>query len=234
MKKIFLFVIFIVSLMNTALVCSAADGNVTYSGNAGKFLFAPGTEYSPTDLFADLKNVMPGDRLTQKITVKNKADNNVNVEIWLRSFGADEKSEDFLSELRMYVKKSNDSYIFSGSAEKPFGLDKPVSLGVFRSEEAADIEVILEVPGELDNRYSSCIGKIKWEFSVREVKSTQISGDISGAHVSDSSNEESRTGSETTALPVSTGDGRVYDIYVLLMGLSLFAVVVSVKKNTGK
>ena len=89
MKKIMFFVIFIISLMSTSLVCRAADGNVTYSGNAGEFIFSPGTEHSPTDLFDNFKNVMPGDTISQKITVKNNADGNVKAEIFLRSFGAE-------------------------------------------------------------------------------------------------------------------------------------------------
>ena len=232
MKKMLFFVIFIISLISTALVCSAADGNVTYSGNAGEFIFSPGTEHSPTDLFDNFKNVMPGDTITQKITVKNNADGNVKAEIFLRSFGADEKSEDFLSKLKMYVKKSDGSYIFSDSAEKPFALDKPVSLGVFLSGEVTDIEVILEVPVELDNSYSSSIGKIKWEFSVREMKNIQISNEPSENHVS-GNGYDSRTGSEAEN-PIFTGDGQAYYIYFLIMTVSLIAVVVSVKKNTGK
>lgn len=229
MKKIMFFVIFIISLMSTSLVCRAADGNVTYSGNAGEFIFSPGTEHSPTDLFDNFKNVMPGDTISQKITVKNNADGNVKAEIFLRSFGADEKSEDFLSKLRMYVKKSDGSYIFGDSAEKPFAFDKPVSLGVFLSGETTDIEVILEVPFELDNSYSSSIGKIKWEFSVREMKNIQVSTEPS----SGGNSYDSRTGSEA-GNPVFTGDGQAYLIYILIMAVSLLTVMFSVKKNTGK
>ena len=94
MKKIMFFVIFIISLMSTSLVCRAADGNVTYSGNAGEFIFSPGTEHSPTDLFDNFKNVMPGDTISQKITVKNNADGNVKAEISTKKLDASSTSGD--------------------------------------------------------------------------------------------------------------------------------------------
>ena len=106
MKKIIVMILAIF-LTVPSLMCAAVDGNVIYSGNSGEFIFTPGTDYSPTDLFHDMKNVMPGDRITQRITIKNLADRTVVTEIFLRCLGADEDSEDFLSQLRMYVRQGD-------------------------------------------------------------------------------------------------------------------------------
>ena len=233
MKKI-ITVILMIFLMMPSVMCNAVDGNVIYSGNAGEFIFAPGTDYSPTDLFHNMKNVMPGDRITQKITVKNLADRTVMTEIFLRCLGADEDSEDFLSQLRMYVRQG-DSDIFSGTAEKAFALNEPVSLGKFRSFETSDIEVILEVPGELDNRYASQVGRLKWEFSLKELRYNQQSVEQSSDVAKDSSVPFGSGVSEVSQKePVYTGDSASYTIYLFISAAALSLTAVLLKRDSGR
>ena len=109
MKKLITAFLILATLLCSALPVSAADGKVTYSGNAGKCIFEPGTEHSLTDLFPNFKGVMPGDTLTQKITVKNDANDKVKVKIYIRSLGAHEDSVEFLSRLALRVQKSADN-----------------------------------------------------------------------------------------------------------------------------
>ena len=84
-RKVFALVL---ALMICVSVCAqvnaATDGHVTYRGDAGKFIFVPGSEYSPTDLFPNFKDVMPGDTITQRILIRNDASNQVKVKIYLR------------------------------------------------------------------------------------------------------------------------------------------------------
>lgn len=171
MKRSFalLFALILVSVV--PLTAFAADGRVTYSGNSGSLIFAPGSDYSPTDLFPDFKSVMPGDEITQKITVKNEADNQVKVKIYLRSLGAEDGSEEFLSKLGLRVKTSDNNdmaYMFDAAADETAQLSDWVCLGTLYSGGTVNLDVILSVPVTLDNDYQDKIGYLDWEFRVEE------------------------------------------------------------------
>lgn len=171
MKKIItMFVVMLIAL-SSAMPVYAADGRVTYDGNAREFIFEPGSEYSLTDLFSNFKGVMPGDSLTQQITVKNDVANNVKVKIYIRSLGAHENSVDFLSQLGLKVQKSEDNemaYMFDAAANETAQLTDWVCLGTLYSGGEVNLDVILDVPVELENDYQNQIGYLDWEFKIEE------------------------------------------------------------------
>lgn len=162
--------------MTVLLLCCvmpvfAADSNVTYSGDAGKFIFTPGSEYSPTDLFPNFKDVMPGDSIVQPITVKNDASNRVKVKIYMRALGAHADSVEFLSQLRLRVEKSEENtmaYMFDAAAHETAQLTEWVCLGTLYSGGEVNLNVILDVPVELDNAFQQQIGYLDWEFMIEE------------------------------------------------------------------
>ncbi len=171
MKKLFALLIVCIIALSLVLPVYAADGKVTYSGNAGHFVFEPGSEHSLTDLFPNFKGVMPGDTLTQKITVKNDADNKVKVKIYMRSLGAHEDSVEFLSQLDLTVQKSAENemaYMFDAAANETAGLTDWVCLGTLYSGGEVNLDVALDVPVELDNMFQSHIGYLDWEFMIEE------------------------------------------------------------------
>lgn len=150
----------------------AAGSSVSYDGDSRQFVFEPGSKGSPTDLFTDFKGVMPGDSITQKITVKNDAKKNVKVKIYLRSLGAREGSAELLSQCGLRVKKSDGNemaYMFDAPADETAGLTDWVCLGTLYSGGKVDLDVILTVPTELPNSYQGDAEYfIDWEFMVEE------------------------------------------------------------------
>ncbi len=171
MKKFFTLLITLALLLSSAVTAFAADGRVTYSGNAGSFVFEPASEHSLTDLFPNFKGVMPGDTLTQKITVKNDADNKVKVKIYIRSLGAHADSVEFLSQLGLKVAKSEENemaYMFDAAASETAQLTDWVCLGTLYSGGEVNLDVVLSVPATLDNKFQNKIGYLDWEFMIEE------------------------------------------------------------------
>jgi LPXTG-motif cell wall-anchored protein len=161
----------LVFALSSALSVYAADGKVTYSGSAENFVFAPGGDHSLTDLFPNFKGVMPGDTLTQKITVKNEASKKVKVKIYIRSLGAHEESKEFLSQLGLKVQQSADNemaYMFDAAASEKAQLYEWVCLGTLYSGGEVNLDVTLTVPTELSNEFKNQIGYLDWEFMVEE------------------------------------------------------------------
>ena len=146
MKKMFSFLMSVLLVMGLTVQAHAA-GSVTYDGDANKFIFAPGSGYSPTDLFSDFKNVMPGDTLTEQILIKNDTSNKVKIKVYMRSLGAQENTDDFLSQMNLTVQQKDDSYSGGG----------------------INLDVTLEVPITMGNDYQNEIGYIDWEFKVEEL-----------------------------------------------------------------
>ena len=169
MKKII--ALLLTGLLLVTAIPAASAANVTYTGDSGDLIFAPGSDYSPTDLFTNFKDVMPGDSLTQPITVKNDASKKVKVKIYMRSLGAHENSEEFLSQLGLRVEKSADNemaYMFDAAANETAQLTDWVCLGTLYSGGEVNLNVILDVPVELDNQYQYLIGYLDWEFRIEE------------------------------------------------------------------
>lgn len=173
MKKL-IFLLLALSLLIQPV--AAQGGEVTYTGDSGSFIFAPGSDHSPTDLFPDLKGLMPGDAITQRITVKNNASNKVKVKIYLRAESVHPEGADFLSQLQMTVVKADapGNFMFDATADQTAQLTDWALLGTLYSGGEVDLLVTIRVPIELGNEYQDAMGAIDWAFKVEEFPSELV------------------------------------------------------------
>ena len=167
-KRICTFLLVLVLTVNLAAT-AFADGSVSYDGNANEFIFEPGTKHSPTSLFENFQNVMPGDKLTEEIQIKNASSKKIKIKVWMRSLGAQEKTDEFLSQMTLTVEqKDKKNPLFSGPAHKA-QLTDWAYLGTVYSGGKVTLNVTLEVPITMGNEYQNQIGYVDWEFKIEEL-----------------------------------------------------------------
>lgn len=176
MKRIFrsVFALLLVccTLLAIPATAMAAGGTVTYDGKAQKFIFGPGGTKSPTDLFPGFKDVMPGDKLTDQIVIKNTGLFSKHIRVYIRAKGGQQNTDDFLSQMTLTVKqigKTEDKELFQAPADETAQLKDWVFLGTVYSRGEITLEVTLNVPIEMDNDFANRIGYLDWEFKVEEI-----------------------------------------------------------------
>ena len=92
LKTIFSMVLMLTMLMSLATTAFAASpSTITFKGAEEGFEFQPGSEYTDTDLFGKFKKVMPGDELTEEITLKNAATDCDYIKVYMKAVVHDEE-----------------------------------------------------------------------------------------------------------------------------------------------
>ena len=181
-KRIFALALILVTFIRLlATTGLAVDATITYQGVKNGFDLGTGSEYTDTDLFNNFKGVMPGDRLTQTIRVKNDARDCDYIKLYIRAETHDEQDNplsqngskkgqtpvemaEFLSKLHMKVYHKS-KVIYEASPEQLDGLEKNVFLGNLFSGQNTELTVELDVPIDLDNRYANRVGEVDWVFT---------------------------------------------------------------------
>ncbi len=168
MKQAFKRIAFVLSALMLALTLSVtafADSVITFKGSREGFGVDTGSEYSANDLFDSFKNVMPGDKLSQNIKIKNVAKDCDYIKVYLKSDAEnDELTKDFLSKLTMRVYNGT-RLVYDASPDEAGALANSVLLGTVYPNESLDLRVELDVPIELGDEYANRIGEVEWIFT---------------------------------------------------------------------
>ena len=121
---------------------------------------------------------MPGDSLTEEINIRNATNDCDYVKIYLKAAKHENSSEvqapvlekenistmeDFLSQLSMKVT-NNGEVIYEASPDQLDGLSDYVSLGKYNPGDSSTLNITLNIPIELGNKYMHRVGEVDWVF----------------------------------------------------------------------
>ncbi len=180
MKKSIISLLIIFALLSLPFTSFAADSTITFKDSKG-IEAAPGSVYTQTDLFDNFKGCMPGDELTEEITLKNAGEEYDYIKVYIKALPHDEESNplsdgvsatgetvasmtDFLSQLYMNVYHGGE-LIYSASPDETDGLTDNVFLATLDAGEATELSVELSVPEDLANEYAYRAGEVDWVFT---------------------------------------------------------------------
>ena len=121
---------------------------------------------------------MPGDSLTEEINIRNASNDCDYVKIYLKAAKHENSSEvqapvlekenistmeDFLSQLSMKVT-NNGEVIYEASPDQLDGLSDYVLLGKYNPGDSSTLNITLNIPIELGNKYMHRVGEVDWVF----------------------------------------------------------------------
>lgn len=137
---------------------SVTDSQLSYKGTStdGQAEF----ELQSADLLEAFKAIMPGDKVTQKLTIKNESSKATTISLAI--VATDPLDLAFLEQLSLTLTASGKE-LYKGQIEeitKTNGLE----LGEFAVNQTRDYYLVLEVPLELDNQYNGYQTISEWTF----------------------------------------------------------------------
>jgi len=236
--KIFSCVIAAAILASMCVPAFAAGSAIVFKGAEEGFEFRPGSAYTATDMFGNFKNVMPGDRLTETVSLSNEADDCDYINVYMRAVVHDEaenpltydesfenadgkdqadvdgERDENVATMQDFLSQltmriyCGDQLIFEAQPGSAGQLEEFVFLGKLSRNETMELRVELDVPAELGNEYANRVGEVDWVFLVEAVDFKVLT-----VHkVWEDNNDPSRPEAVTVRL---MRDGEVYEEVVL-------------------
>ena len=216
----------IISIMLTAMLMLSlmsvgvfAAESVTYNGKDKGFSLGSGGS-SASDLFPNFKGLMPGDKLSEEITIKNSSDKTVKISMGSLAAGS---NAEFLSQLKFKINGDESLGKINNTGG---GTELWTALGDFAPGQEKTIKVDIEMPITVGNEYQDAIGTVNWQFKAEEPddenkdkKDDPNDGDDGDDDGSDSEDSSKKGGAKT-------GDYTNIWIWIALITSSLGATYV--------
>ena len=172
-------------------------------------------EVNDGDLFANFKDLIPGESRSQELTVTNNWSQDVEIFLhanYIEQTQATDETRELIDNLlkkyaRITVASEDGEQIYSGpiwgnptaeDSSEP-SMKEPYSLGDFASGQTKKMYVNLYLDENMDNEYKDLLGKIEWVFTAEgnEIDSDTATETDTGSETDTDTATDTDTGSET-------------------------------------
>lgn len=207
--------------------------SVQFNGAAHKLIAVP------DDFFANFFAAMPGDILTDTITVSNTTGREAEIFFRTAIESQNEEQLELLEQLKLNISMKQET-LYEGDL-KAASLANGISLGTFSPGQTETLSFSITVPDSLKNAYALRDAAVKWIFTVKEEADSSkgeenLSENSYGTSPGGNSSAANyRTGSET-ASSVKTGDPSPVGILIcyILLSAAVFPVSLKLRKRGEK
>lgn len=168
---------------------------IKYEGDSKKLI------KNADDFFANMPYLMPGDKYHDTVEITNTE--NKDIKLYFRSEATDDS--ELLEKILLKITTTIDGekkVLYTGNL-KASQLSKDIVLGTLPKNSKGNFDFEIEVPAELNNKYSIQSSHVKWVFSTEPIESIEP------------------TKNESTSNKVQTGDSANIGLYISLLGVSL-------------
>lgn len=151
-----------------------ADENNNVDIIDNKIILNGSKDNSNPDFFGECtKNLMPGDKKTVYVNLKNCSSETVEIFFYTKKTDLNEKekeiSEKLLNNIFITIDLEQGNTIYDSQLNSK---EKPISLGYLKSSDSSYMKVTIEVSKKINNEFQDLIGKTDWVFLIQEYKTT--------------------------------------------------------------
>lgn len=182
---------------------------VEFNGKAHKLLSVPG------DFFTNLGTAMPGDVLTDVITVSNTTDSPAEILFRTSTEGRNREQIAMLEDIKLTIAAGNET-LYKGTLNST-GLAQNRSLGTLASGQEGTMKFRLEIPAEWDNRMAQKAADVTWIFTVSENEEEQPSDTRKKENENSGSPVRTKNTGSKKAGHVKTGDSSEIEFLIVLL-----------------
>ena len=168
-KRIFSFILVISLFAGIGMTSLAAESSVIYKGQKNGFEFEPGSVYTETDLFENFKNVMPGDTLSETVTVKNDYKGCDYIKVWMGGLLHDQTGNP-ISPKVLEDLSADDRKTTMSELEYMHDFLKQLTLTVWKGEKKDSNIIYQGKPDSLENGFEKgnvYLGSFKYNESIK-------------------------------------------------------------------